>query len=144
MNFIKSFTFEGLKGILGSPDKNNHPRFHGHCKTVNRPVPYEIPLPDGETIRLANNNYCLKHKVYCGPSFWEWGWFDGERSGDINPKNGPAPKAVLQKDLSGEVIKKWSSVQEVVETGKFLSSGISESANGRKLAYKGYVWEYAR
>lgn len=94
MNFIKSFSFESLKGILSSPIKNNHPKFHGHCKTENRPIQWENPQPDKQVIRFARNYFCLKHRVYCGPSFWEWGWFDGTDSLKMIVKPGPKAKKV--------------------------------------------------
>lgn len=92
MNFVKGFSFESLIGILGTTEKNNHPRFHGHCKTENRPIQFENPQPDKQVIRFAKNFYCLKHHVYCGPSFWEWGWYLGTNSREMASKRGPKQK----------------------------------------------------
>lgn len=90
---INPLSFESLKGILGKPE-NNHPRFHGHCKTENRPIQFENPQPDKQIIRFARNYYCLKHHVYCGPSFWEWGWYDGSESRKMASRPGPKPKQI--------------------------------------------------
>lgn len=95
---IRPFSFESLKGILGKP-KNDHPRFHGHCKTENRPIMYEVPLLNGQIVRFPSNYYCLKHKVYCGPSFWEWGWYEGTDSRKMLAKRGPKPKEIKRFEL---------------------------------------------
>lgn len=92
---IRPLSFESLRGILGSPKKNNHPRFHGHCKTENRPIQWETPEPGKQVIRFAKNYYCLKHRVYCGPSFWEWGWYDGTDSRKMRAKPGPKKQLVF-------------------------------------------------
>lgn len=88
---IHPLSFESLKGILGKP-KNDNPHFHGHCKTENRPVQFENPEPGKQVIRFARNYYCLKHRVYCGPSFWEWGWCEGTESRKMMSKRGPKVK----------------------------------------------------
>lgn len=53
-------------------------------------------------------------------------------------------KEVYQKDMEGNIIKKWSSPREVEKEtdGYFLASKISAVARGRRNHHRNFKWEY--
>ena len=51
-------------------------------------------------------------------------------------------KPLVQKDLCGNIIKKWENSYEVVRILGYTQSGVSACCRGKTKTYKGYVWEY--
>lgn len=51
-------------------------------------------------------------------------------------------KAVIQKDLNGNVIAAWDSIASAAKAVKCSPSFISNCLQGRKKTAKGFKWEY--
>ena len=51
-------------------------------------------------------------------------------------------KRVAQYSLSGELIKEWNSMKEIVETTGILYSRLSQACNGISKTSNGYVWKF--
>lgn len=51
-------------------------------------------------------------------------------------------KPIIQKDLSGNVIKLWKSGKEIERETGILSSGVCQCCKGYIKTFKGYKWSY--
>ena len=51
-------------------------------------------------------------------------------------------KKIIQKTLSGEVVKIWDSLRQTEQEGKFNWRGVSNVCHGVKNTHAGYVWEF--
>jgi len=56
--------------------------------------------------------------------------------------NNHLSKPLVQKDLQGNIIKKWENAFEVVRTLGFTQAGINKCCLGKQKTYKGFLWEY--
>lgn len=52
-------------------------------------------------------------------------------------------KAIIQKDLNGNIIAKWDSIASAARSISCSPSQISNCLCGRKKTAKGFLWEYA-
>jgi hypothetical protein len=59
----------------------------------------------------------------------------------INKGRINAAKQIIQKELSGKIIKSWKSMTEVTRKVGILQSSISNMLAGRSKSAGGYVWE---
>lgn len=57
-------------------------------------------------------------------------------------ENMPTSRPVLQLDLEGNLIKRWSCGLDAVRECNFESSGISRAAQGKIKTHRGYRWQY--
>lgn len=55
----------------------------------------------------------------------------------------PFAKAVIQKDLEGNVLKRWRSLGEIERKTGMAKSGICRCCNRQNATAYGYVWVYA-
>ena len=53
----------------------NHPRYHKQCHCVEQPKNKKKDPQNS-----LNNMRCVDHNRNCSKTFWEWGWYQGERS----------------------------------------------------------------
>lgn len=51
-------------------------------------------------------------------------------------------KPVAQKDLEGKLIKVWNKIIDAATTLNIDVGGICNACKGRRLNYKGFIWEY--
>lgn len=56
---------------------------------------------------------------------------------------GPFAKAVIQKDLDGNVLKRWKSLGEIQRKAGMAKSSICKCCNRQLATAYGYAWEYA-
>ena len=57
-------------------------------------------------------------------------------------KNTPTARKVLQKTLSGKLIKIWACGSDAVRQEGFSSSGITRACRGQYKTHKGFTWQY--
>ena len=60
----------------------------------------------------------------------------------IFSENHPNSKKVFQCDLSGNVIKSWPSIMDVVRELNYSAGNISSVCNGRLKTYKKSIWRF--
>ena len=51
-------------------------------------------------------------------------------------------KSVLQKDLNGNVIKKWNRLKDIEDELGYDKANVSACCLGKKITYKGFKWKY--
>lgn len=67
---------------------------------------------------------------------------DNGNYGNKYSKN-PLSIKVIQLDIFGNVIKKWSSAQEAEEIGGYIASCINSCCNGKRQLHNNYQWIFA-
>lgn len=60
---------------------------------------------------------------------------------EIRRKGSPRRK-IVQKDLQGNFIREWNSINEAATTLSYCSTCIRWCCTGRSKTYKNYLWEY--
>ena len=55
----------------------------------------------------------------------------------------PLRRAIVQKTLSGAVIKKWDSRASIAAETGFSGGNITSACQGKRKSANGYLWEYA-
>lgn len=58
-------------------------------------------------------------------------------------KGHPKSRAVIQKTLAGEFVKKWDCMMDAQREAGFRTDGICRACKGIYQQYKGHLWEYA-
>lgn len=83
------------------------------------------------------DNNCVENLEWCTSKY-------NANYGTRNEKMSMAfRKPIIQKDIHGNVIKRWDSIKQMHdESGMDMSSVISV-CKGRKETHRGYKWEYA-
>ena len=64
----------------------------------------------------------------------------------LEPVITPHKGAIIQKDLQGNFVKEWKSLQEIIENTNFTKTPIANVCKNKKhyhTAY-GYIWEYKK
>lgn len=51
-------------------------------------------------------------------------------------------RAVIKKDISGNIIEEYINIKTASEKNKILTSSITNCINGRSKTAGGFVWEY--
>jgi len=52
-------------------------------------------------------------------------------------------KPVLQKDMQGNIVKRWDYIKQIYDETGMDQSLIIQCCKGRREKYKGFKWEYA-
>lgn len=85
----------------------------------------------------AINWCCLKKKKYNSCKGFLWRYKD-----DKSPLFFKKGRAVIKKDISGNIIEEYINIKTASEKNKILTSSITNCINGRSKTAGGFVWEY--
>lgn len=95
--------------------------------------PYNLPEVNHKDEDKQNNK--LSNLEWCGRKY-------NANYGDAKEKNhAPLRKPVIQYDLNGKFINRFSSVMEAEKSG-FNTGAISRCANGEYKQTKGFIWRF--
>jgi hypothetical protein len=107
-----------------------------------------MPNPKGKTqINHKDGNKinnCVSNLEWATPSENVKHSFDTGLNAKLKGKDNPQSISILQLDLSGNVIKEWGSIKQVLREKGFNTIGIIKCCKKEKrykTAY-GYKWEY--
>lgn len=64
----------------------------------------------------------------------------------LEPVITPHKGAIIQKDLQGNIVKEWKSLQEIIENTNFTKTPIANVCKNKKHCHTsyGYIWEYKK
>lgn len=60
----------------------------------------------------------------------------------LRGKNSPSSKSVIQKDMEGNIIKIWESIEWAGKELGISVTSISLTCRGKKESFKGFLWEF--
>ena len=55
-------------------------------------------------------------------------------------ENAPTARPILQKDLDGNIVKRWGSISEA--TKEYCRTSIKDCLRGKQKKHRGFIWEY--
>jgi len=53
-------------------------------------------------------------------------------------------KYILQYDLDGNLIKEWSNMAEIIDTGKYSNGNILRCCKNKRKTHKGFMWKFKK
>lgn len=100
-------------------------------------LPNPDNLPEINHIDEDKTNNCVDNLEWCTSKY-------NANYGARNAKAGEKHrKAVVQKDLQGNIIKKWSNLTEACMSCGADASSVGRVCRGKQRTARGFIWEYA-